>query len=150
METSGPVACEPAEAVPGIYDPARRDTMLLLPLNAEIDDEQIAAAVRELNTDALLFLRTLRLLQFKNLVTPARSCAFEIGLRTTGQDTIAFDERESDLEIASLLPATSTEESDYSEFRRYLAAGPVSGMARRQRGTGPYHQPRPGGASRGA
>jgi len=125
METSGPVACEPEEAISGIYDPLARDTMLLLPLNDEVDDEQIAEAVQELNTDALLFLRAVRRLEFKDLATPARSCAFEIDLTAEGQDTISFDGHDSQVEITSLRPSATSRESHSSEFRRYFVLRPT-------------------------
>ena len=125
METSGPVACPPEDAVPGVYDPMARHTMLLIPLNDEVDDEQIAAAVRELNTDALLFLRTVRRLEFNDLVAPDRGCAFGIDITETGTERISFGERESEVKIASLRPSTTTDESQSSEFLRYFVLRPT-------------------------
>lgn len=125
METAGPEVCEPERAIEGVFDPNARETMLLVPLNDDVDDEQIAAAVKELNTDALLFLRTVRRLEFHDLATPARSCEFELKVTATGDDVISFDEAESQVTISSLRPATADGKAHPPEFLRYFVFRPT-------------------------
>jgi hypothetical protein len=125
MGPGGPEPTSPQESVPGVYDPAARDTMLLLPLNDNVTAQQIAEAVRELNSDALLFLHSIRRLEFADLATPERSCAFEIDLSSEGTSSISFAEGDCDVEISNLTPVSSSDDPRAPQFRRYFVHRPT-------------------------
>jgi hypothetical protein len=59
-----PSVVEPESSIPGFYDAARRETLLLVPLRREVDIEKLQQFVAELGAQALVFLRSVRRLSF--------------------------------------------------------------------------------------
>jgi len=125
MGPGGPEPCGAEKEVLGVYDPAARDTMLLLPLNDEVAAQQVLDAVRELNSDALLFLRSVRRLQFANLAASDQSCEFEISLTSVGTSSISFAEGNASVELSSLTPVSSSVDLGAPQFRRYFVCRPT-------------------------
>jgi hypothetical protein len=52
-----PAPCPPEPAIDGFYDPAGRETLLVVPLHAEVDVEALKQFTADLGTRALVFLR---------------------------------------------------------------------------------------------
>lgn len=70
MLDEAPEVVEPAAFVAGVYDPDRRETMLVVPLLPEVDISDIPSAVESLGVDSLKFLRHVRRLSYVDLEVP--------------------------------------------------------------------------------
>ena len=62
-----PRACPSEPLIPGVYDPAERETLLVVPLNAEVDTRELSQFLADLGTRALVFLRSIRRLALIDL-----------------------------------------------------------------------------------
>lgn len=114
----GPVVCDPEARIPGVYEPERRDTMLVIPLKRSVTCESVAEAVAELDVDALVFLRSIRTLGFRRLGTDAEDLTFAVEVTHSADGRIDFGDEEANVEICDievLSPAGSTDR----RYRRY-------------------------------
>jgi len=96
-DRSGP--CAQVEAIPTLYDPAARDTLLRVPLFDHIDIDALEAHVKELGSPSLLFMRTLRSLAFVDIEGTSHEWALRDGARRQltvriGDDELVADVRE--------------------------------------------------------
>lgn len=125
MHADGPEVC-PAEAhIKRVYDPASRDTMLRLPLNSEVEVEQIGNAIDELNANSLVFLRTVRRLEFFDLTEKHRNISYEVDVRREGAKKISFAEGDCTVEVSSVRPMRSGGVGPPPLLRRYLIYRPT-------------------------
>ncbi|MFC3784088.1 hypothetical protein GGR90_000738 [Sphingopyxis italica] len=119
MTGSGPVACEPESDVPSVYRPSQRDTMLVIPLAPSVSPESIAAAVRELDADALIFLKSIRRIDFHHLGEPSRNFAFAINVTPERKGSMFFGEEEADVAIADIRVVEPSDVPGPRTYRRY-------------------------------
>jgi hypothetical protein len=64
-----PAPCPPESAIDGFYDPAARETLLVVPLHGEVDVEALKQFTADLSTRALVFLRSIRRVALIDLKT---------------------------------------------------------------------------------
>ncbi|MHC8334148.1 sacsin N-terminal ATP-binding-like domain-containing protein [Pseudomonas sp. LB3P25] len=117
MGLDGPVSVEPHPNVQGIYEADRRDTMLVIPLVEKVSGKNVIDAVRELNVDSLIFLRSIRTLHFHHLDDPSQDLIFAVKVSSRPSGQIEFDGAVTDVEIADVKvvsPASVTQ-----SYRRY-------------------------------
>lgn len=120
---TGPQAVAPYPDVPGLYQASRRDTLLAIPLLQSVTAEGVAEAVQQLNVDALLFLRSIRTLQFHHLEDPARGLSFSVEVTPRPAGTISFDGAAAPVEVVDV--ALSRGGCEPMVYRRYSTQRPV-------------------------
>jgi hypothetical protein len=118
MADDGPVVCDPETGIPGVYDPERRDTMLVIPLKPSVTCASVAEAVAELDVDALIFLRSIRTLGFRRLGTDADDLTFAVEVSPSAAGRVDFGDEEADVVICDI-EVTSPPESAGHRYRRY-------------------------------
>lgn len=135
MGEDGPISVEPYPDVDGVYQASRRDTMLVIPLVEQVTSETIAAAVRELDVDSLIFLRSIRTLQFHHLDDPSQDLVFAVEVTPQQSGRIEFDDDAAVVDIADVavvLPAGRAQ-----SYRRYSTRRAIrSGEKRSNKATG--------------
>ncbi|PHS19332.1 MAG: hypothetical protein COA78_00330 [Blastopirellula sp.] len=137
MCTDGPELCDPEPSIEGVYDSARRDTMLTVPLEPTVTRERVIDAVRELGVDALIFLKSIRRLHFHDLEVPARDQTFAVEVTPSGQDTIDFGDEEVAVAIADVRIVEPTATSSTNWYRCYSTRRSVkAGTKRSNKATG--------------
>ena len=102
MGEKGPISVEPYPDVDGVYRASRRDTMLVIPLVEAVTSEKVVDAVRELDTDSLIFLRSIRTLQFHHLEDPSQDLIFAIEVTPRQNGRIELDKEAAVVEIADV------------------------------------------------
>ena len=133
--SSGPQAVTPYPDVPGVYQASRRDTLLTIPLFDSVSAEKVAEAVQQLNVDALLFLRSIRTLQFHNLEDPAQNLSFSVEVTPRPGSTISFDGAVTPVEIVDV--ALCRPAGRPMVYRRYSTHRPIrSTTTRANKATG--------------
>ncbi len=60
IEDMGPAVCRPARSIAGLYQPERRETLLVIPLFRSVDANALIEFVQNLSSRALLFLHCVR------------------------------------------------------------------------------------------
>lgn len=60
LEADGPHPCAPLAPTPGIYDPSRRETLLSLKLNGDVDENALRRFLEDLGPRSLVFLKSVR------------------------------------------------------------------------------------------
>lgn len=118
MADDGPVVCDPEASIPGVYDPERRDTMLVIPLEPSVTCASVAEAVAELDVDALVFLRSIRTLGFRRLGKDADDLTFAVEVTPPTVGRVDFGDEEVDVSICDI-EVTSPPESAGHRYRRY-------------------------------
>lgn len=138
MTADGPEACEPAPDVIGVYDAARRDTMLVIPLAPAVTLESVVDAVRELDVDALIFLKSIRRLDFHQLDDPSQNLAFGVEVSPKGHGTISFGDEDAEVAISDVRVVEPREARGPTWYRRYSTRRRVKpGEKRSNKATGP-------------
>lgn len=102
MAEDGPISIEPYPDVDGVYRASLRDTMLVIPLLESVTSDKVVEAVRELNADSLIFLRSIRTLQFHHLDDPSQDLLFAVEVTPQQSGRIEFDEEVAVVEIADV------------------------------------------------
>ncbi|MES0198875.1 hypothetical protein [Mesorhizobium sp. M0011] len=137
MGDDGPEPCDPEADVAGVYDAARRDTMLVISLFPTVTSESVAEAVRELDVDALIFLKSIRSLQFRHLGDPSQDLEFSVDVKAAGKNTIAFVDEEATVELSEVHIIASADGPDARSYRRYSTRRTVRrGERRSNKATG--------------
>lgn len=137
MGDNGPEPCEPEPDVPGVYDAARRDTMLVIPLLPSVTAESVADAVRELDVDALIFLKSIRALRFRHLGDPSRKLEFAVEVTAAGTGAVPFGDAEAPVEVAEVRIVAPARADPASWYRRYSTRRTVGpGERRSNKATG--------------
>ncbi len=138
MLDEAPELVEPALPINDVYQPDRRDTMLIVPLNSEVQDAEFYEAVDSLGVASLIFLRHIRWLSFCNLDAPEESRTYSV---------VAGPIRNAELYIGAHLRAvrhdtlevTSPLEAAGIKLLRYWTEQPVNrGSARLNKATGKF------------
>jgi hypothetical protein len=137
MGSEGPETCEPEVDVPGIYESARRDTMLVIPLSLKITSEKIAEAISELGVESLLFLKSIRELSYSNLEDPSLDLRFAVEVERVDEREIDFGSITAGVLIDDVRIVAGSGDAECSTFRRYSTERPVpSGEGRANKETG--------------
>lgn len=137
MSEDGPEPCDPEPDVAGVYEEARRDTMLVIPLFPTVSGESVAEAVRDLDVDALIFLKSIRKLQFRHLEDPSQDLEFAVEVTPAGESTISFGDEESTVTISEVRIMAPAEAADMPWYRRYSTRRTVrQGERRSNKATG--------------
>ena len=126
MGDDGPEPCEPQPDVAGIYSTACRDTMLVIPLLESVTGEGVAEAIRQLDVDALIFLKSIRALRFRNIGDPSQDLDFAVGVTPAGDGKIAFANDTAVVEIADVHILAPHEEATGRHYRRYSTRRPLA------------------------
>jgi hypothetical protein len=132
----GPVALDPPAAVDSIYRPDHNETMVVVPLRPEVQDDELIAAVASLGFASLIFLRTVRRLSFHDLEQSDRDTEFAVdaGIPVQIPLTVGTDVREVEyVALRVLAPA----EAVGARYERYWTDLPVQeGQTRLNKATG--------------
>jgi hypothetical protein len=137
MSADGPEPCEPELDIPGIYDGASRDTMLVIPLSPKVTSERIADAVSELSAESLIFLKSIRELRYDDLGDPDRRLRFAVDVRHLDTGSINFDGTTVDVAIDDVSVIEGGRGAERPIFRRYNTQRPVpQGEERANKDTG--------------
>jgi hypothetical protein len=137
MGDDGPEACEPEPEVADIYSASRRDTMLVIPLLPSVSGESVASAVRELDVDSLVFLKSIRTLRFRHIQDPSQDLDFIVDVTPAGEGQIVFGDELATVEIADLRTVASGDTPALAHYRRYSARRTVGvGEKRSNKATG--------------
>jgi hypothetical protein len=138
MDDEGPIPCDPQADIDGIYEGRRRHTMLLVPLMPTVTSESVADAVRELDVDALIFLKSIKNLEFRNLVDPSQDIDFSVEMTPVGEDLMSFGSDEAVVTITDIDVVGPAGPPNPVRYRRYSTRRMVRGNDRRShKATGP-------------
>ena len=136
MQAEYPVAVEAATAVPDVYAPGRRETMLVVPLNPGVDAQGVREAVADLGVGSLIFLKTVRQLSFVDLDAPDAPNAYELRTEAPQAATLPFFNGALEVVTTDLEVVAPTAEAG-ARYRRYWARRPTpSGQERANKATG--------------
>jgi hypothetical protein len=136
MKDDGPVVCDPEVGIPGVYDPVRRHTMLVIPLAPSVTCASVAEAVAELDVDALVFLRSIRTLAFRRIGTDTYDLSYAVEVTPSAAGRIDFGDEESDVAICDI-EVTSPPACAGRRYRRYTTRRTVKpGETRSNKATG--------------
>lgn len=119
MGDDGPEPCDPENDVAGVYDPAKRETMLVIPLFPSVTAESVALAIQELNADALIFLKSIRSLEFRHLEDAAQDLEFAVEVTPEGENAISFGDEDAAVELSLVRVVASTDPDHAPSYRRY-------------------------------
>lgn len=135
INSTGPQAVAPYPDVLGVYQSSQRDTLLAIPLFKSVTAERVADAVQQLNVDALLFLRSIRTLQFHHLEAPSQALSFSVEVTPRPGSTISFDGTPAPVEIVDV--ALRRPSCGPMVYRRYSTHRPIRSVtARANKATG--------------
>jgi len=136
MQAESPVALAPATPIPNVYEPGRRDTMLVVPLHPGVESADVRTAVSDLGVGSLLFLKTVRRLTFVDLNTPEEIEAYELTTGASATFNLPFFEGELEALAVDLEVAAPAAEAG-QRYRRYWARRPTpAGQERANKATG--------------
>ncbi|TCW78670.1 hypothetical protein C5O80_30620 [Burkholderia sp. SRS-46] len=116
---NGPEPCQPEADVENVYNAALRHTMLVVPLLPAVSGEAIAAAVSELNVDSLIFLQSIRGLQFRNLEDPSQDLDFAVEVTSSGCGEIDFCGEIAAVDVTEVRVLEPAEAAGEIRYRRY-------------------------------
>jgi len=137
MGDDGPEPCDPEDDVAGVYSAAGRDTMLVIPLFPAVTGENVAKAVRELDVDALIFLKSIRSLQFRHLEDLTQDLEFAVEVTSDGESTITFGDEEAAVELSMVRVVAPADTANAPWYRRYSTRRSVKdGEQRSNKATG--------------
>lgn len=136
MRSDHPVGVSPASAIHGVYDPGARETMASLPLLARYDAKSVETAVAEMGVESLLFLNSVRRLEFHNLESGAAATSYAIEVDDPVFQPMALGDLQVDVET-SRLRVSAPEDQTARRFTRYWTRRPVpAGEERIDKNTG--------------
>lgn len=121
-----PTVCRPEEAIPGFYDPSARETMLVVPLDADVDHEALRQFVVDLGARSLVFLRSIRRLVLVDVTSGVVVADHQLMQR--GRKTITLNVQGRVLVAEALQLADRAFRQHYS---RYLIEFPLKADERR-------------------
>lgn len=129
INSTGPQAVTPYPDVPGVYQASRRDTLLAIPLFESVSAERVVEAVQQLNVDALLFLRSIRALQFHHLQDPTQALSFSVDVTARPGSSISFNGATAPVEIVDV--SLCRPGCGPMVYRRYSTHRPIRGATGR-------------------
>jgi hypothetical protein len=128
-----PSVVDPEPSIPGFYDAARRETLLLVPLRREVDIEKLQQFIAELGAQALVFLRSIKRLSFTDIGSGETSIEHRLRERERSSVTLTVLGRALDTERVVL-----SDPSHGQRYTRYTVEFPLKGDDRRHnKATGP-------------
>lgn len=83
MHDDGPEAYAPSPLIDGVYDPACRETMLIVPLYPAVELSEVSKAVESLGVESMLFLRSIRRLSFSDLEEAGAERSYAIDIASS-------------------------------------------------------------------
>lgn len=135
MGDDGPEPCAPEPDLAGVFSAARRDTMLVIPLLPSVTSESVAAAVRELNAHALIFLKNIRALRFRDIQNPSLNLDYTVEMTSLGEREILFTDETTVVECVEV--KVVDQGGPAARYRRYSTRRPVPpGQTRSNKATG--------------
>jgi hypothetical protein len=128
-----PAPCPPEPAIDGFYNPAARETLLVVPLHGEVDAEALKQFIADLGTQALVFLRSIRRVA---LIDP------ENGIALIDHRLDERQRRSAQLDVTGHRVAVEilelADETRGQTYTRYMAEMPLKPDERRHnKATGP-------------
>ena len=130
MRDDTPEWVEPALPIADFYRPEERDTMLVVPLNDEIQNSELLEAVDSLGVASLIFLRHIRKLSFVNLDVPGDNRTFSIDAGPVHEAELNFG-TELRLVRHDTLKIANPNDSVGIQFERYWTDKPVGAHSKR-------------------
>ena len=128
-----PAPCPPEPAIDGFYDPAARETLLVVPLHGEVDVEALKQFTADLGTRALVFLRSIRRVALIDLKTGVALVDHRLQERQRRNVELDVTGHRLEVEIVQLI-----DRSRGQTYTRYLAEMPLRSEERRHnKATGP-------------
>jgi hypothetical protein len=128
-----PVVCPPEPEIAGLYSPAVRETLLIVPLDAEVDTTALEPFMADLGTRALVFLRSIRRVAMIDLKTKAPTVDHRLHER--GHRTVHLQVHGCEIEAHVV---ELTDRAHRQTYTRYMAEAPLQTDERRHnKATGP-------------
>ena len=128
-----PAPCPPEPSIDGFYDPAARETLLVVPLYDEVDAVALEQFIADLGTGALVFLRSIRRVALIDLNTGAALVDHQLHERQRRSAKLDGHGHKLEVEIVEL-----TDRALGQTYVRYLAEMPLKAEERRHnKATGP-------------
>ncbi len=128
-----PAPCPPEPAVDGFYDPSDRETLLVVPLDDEVDTAALERFMAELGTRSLVFLRSIRRVAQIDLSSGAAVVDHQLYARHRRTARLELQGREFEVELVEL-----TDRARSQTYSRYLVEVPLKADERRHnKATGP-------------
>ena len=138
MSDDAPEWVNPAPEIPGFYQPDARDTMLVVPLNQEIQDIQLYEAIDSLGVESLMFLRHILSLSFVDLDATENNRTFSIRTERVREIQLHVGEKLRDIKHDTIRIELPIDSSDI-RFERYWMEQPVPPQSvRRNKKTGKF------------
>jgi hypothetical protein len=121
-----PIAVTPEQPIPGIYDPAKRETLLVIPVDPEYRSDQLEEFLEEIGSRSLIFLKSVRRIAL--LETESNRVVNEIALEHNWLRSASVEVRRQALvaEVVELIDAEN------QRFIRYMVEAPVANDELRQ------------------
>lgn len=136
MRADHPVSADAYAAIPGVYNPEARETLLSVPLLPKWNLEAVRAAVAAMGVESLLFVSTVRRLEFHDLDSGAAADAYAVSIGEPSKQVMALGEEEVEVESSTIAVVAPPAESSRS-FVRYWTRQPVpEGQERIDKTTG--------------
>ena len=139
-----PTPCPPEPAIGGFYDPAARETLLIVPLYDEVDAEALKQFIADLGTRALVFLRSIRRVALIDLDTGDALVDHQLHERQRRSVKLGVHGHELEVGVGSGgggWVGSGVELTDRlrgQTYARYLAEAPLKSEERRHnKATGP-------------
>jgi hypothetical protein len=128
-----PVVCPPEPEIAGFYNPGMRETLLIVPLDAEVNRTALEQFMADLGTRALVFLRSIRRVALIDLKTGAATVDHK--LREHGHRTVDVQVHGRELEAHVVELSDRARRQTYT---RYIVEVPLKpDEHRHNKATGP-------------
>lgn len=121
-----PAPCRPESAIDGFYDPVARETLLVVPLDDEVDTAALERFMAELGTRSLVFLRSIRRVAQIDLKRGAAVVDHQLHARQRRTANLHLHGREVEVEVVEL-----TDRDRGQTYSRYLVEMPLKADERR-------------------
>ena len=93
--------------------------MLVIPLLPGVTGESVAGAIRELDVDALIFLKSIRALRFRHLGDQSNDLEFAVEVMPVGVGAISFGDEEAAVDVADVRIVEPAGANPAPWWRRY-------------------------------
>jgi len=128
-----PVICPPESEIAGFYNPKGRETLLSVPLDAEVDTTALEPFMADLGTRALVFLRSIRRVALIDLKSGAATVDHQLHGRRRRAVQLQVHGRELEGDVIEL-----TDRARHQTYTRYMVEVPLKADERRHnKATGP-------------
>jgi hypothetical protein len=128
-----PTICPPEAGVAGLYDPSARNTLLVIPLDADVDTAALSQFMVDLGTRSLVFLRSIRRVALIDSKTGAATVDHQLHDRRRHTVTLEVHGHMLEGEVIEL-----TDRDRRQTYVRYLVEMPLKADERRHnKATGP-------------